>query len=189
MNRGLTNLWPTPVLYDKIENIDLLNKTIIHIMTNFDLNSPPNDFQKFDILKDGGDILQEFKSEIVLPAFDRYFQLAEIEKNEDYETRAWLAGAKDGYYIPIHNHSGATLSAVFYLVCEDNNGGTFTLVDPKFNANRAYHTNFNKLFKPETIMPVSGDILIFPSYAYHYTKPFKGTLRLAIPVDLFPIRY
>jgi hypothetical protein len=189
MNRGLTNLWATPVLYDKIEDNNLLNRTIDYILTNYDLDFPPSDFQKYDILKDGGDVLGEFKSNVVLPAFERYFELAGIEKFKHYGINSWLAGPKKDYYIPIHNHSGASLSAVFYLMCEDNKGGSFTLVDPKFNANRSYHANFNKLFKPETIMPLSGDIIIFPSYAYHYTMPFNGSLRLAIPVDLYPIHY
>jgi len=34
-------------------------------------------------------------------------------------------------------------------------------------------------------MPSSGEYIIFPSYIYHYTLPFSGALRLAVPVDLF----
>jgi hypothetical protein len=87
-----------------------------------------------------------------------------------------------------HNHSGASLSGVFYLMFEENeSGGKIIFQDPRFNANRGYKLNFNKWFQDLKIMPVSGDLLIFPSYLYHYTEIFTGHVRLALAVDFIPI--
>lgn len=187
MKQGLNNLWPTPVLYDKIQDLDLMNRTVDYMFTNFDLEVPPSDFQKFDILRDGGPIMQEFRDNIVVPAFDKYLELINVPEYTSYFVNSWITSPYQGYRIPVHNHSGASLSAVFYLVCEEQNaGGEFTLIDPKANANRGYDKSFGSLFKEETFVPATGDVIIFPSYTYHYTDIFTGHMRLAIPVDFFP---
>ena len=186
MNYGLNNCWPTPILYDTIDNSDIMSRTINHILTNIDLDFRPIDFQEFDILKDGGEVLQEFKESVVIPTFQKYIKQLDIEECSSYSIKSWLAGPNTGYMIPIHNHSGASLSAVFYLLCEDDKGGELHFQDPRSNANRGYIKSFGKLFQTQTIFPKSGDIIMFPSYVYHYTSPFYGKIRLAIPVDFFP---
>ena len=187
MNYGLTNCWSTPIMYDKISNTDILSRTINHILTNFDLAFPPSDFQEFDILKDGGEVMQEFRDLVVIPAFQKYIKQLDIEECLSYSIKSWVAGPNAGYMIPIHNHSGASISAVFYLLSEDiDKGGELLFQDPRTNANRGYNNDFRKLFQPKSILPTSGDMVVFPSYVYHYTNPFHGKLRLAIPVDFFP---
>jgi hypothetical protein len=187
MNYGLNNCWTTPILYDKIDNLDVMSKTIDYILTNIDLNIPPSDFQEFDILKDSGEVMREFKELVVIPTFQKYIKQLGIEECKSYSIKSWLAGPNAGYVIPVHNHSGAAISAVFYLLCEDtSSGGELYFQDPRANANRGYTKSFSKLFQNQSILPSSGDIVMFPSYVYHYTNPFHGKLRLAIPVDFFP---
>ena len=86
--------------------------------------------------------------------------------------------------MPKHNHSGSHLSAVFYLLCEEKNGGNIVLHDPRTNANRGYVDDFQSMFDKVRFTPSSGDVLIFPSFLYHNVETFNGKMRLAMPVDL-----
>ena len=86
--------------------------------------------------------------------------------------------------MPKHNHSGSHLSAVFYLLCEEKNGGNIVLHDPRTNANRGYIDEFQSMFEKIKFTPSSGDVLIFPSFLYHNVETFNGKMRLAMPVDL-----
>ena len=153
------------------------------------METPQSDFQNHDILADGSAIIQEFKREIVKPMFDTYLKQVigvGLDNFKEYWFRSWLAGTSSGYKIDPHNHSGASLSAVFYLLCEEmDSRGELVLMDPRTNANRGYTTSFLPLFASESVLPTTGDVLIFPSFVYHYSIMFEGKLRLAMPVDLF----
>jgi hypothetical protein len=190
MNYGMNNLWPTPVLLETIANTDILNAAVDEILTTVDLSFPPSDFQGYDVLEEGGPALRQFKKDVVEPLFDKYlkevygFSLHDTE----YNLRSWMTGTGHSYMIPVHNHSGAAVSAVFYLLCEEEDkGGELFLIDPRSNANRGYLNRMKEPFAPKTFAPKSGEALIFPSYLYHQTLTFQGNLRLAMPVDLYVI--
>ena len=55
-----------------------------------------------------------------------------------------MAGTGTGYMIPVHNHNQSSVSAVFYILCEEfDKGGELELIDPKTNSNRGYDKNFS----------------------------------------------
>ena len=190
MNNGFNELWPTTVYLGKIESADqqLLEQVCNAIFSETDLKTPPSDFQKFDILSDGSEVFQEFRDKIVWPAFEKYLEHWNINIYEfpDRRLRSWLCGAYSGYTMPVHNHSGSPVSAVFYLMTEESqSGGERILMDPRHNANRSYKDQFKPLFENKYYTPKSGEFLMFPSFTYHHTMPFTGQMRLAMPVDLF----
>jgi hypothetical protein len=189
MNQGMNYLWPTPIMKDKINNTDLLNKVVDQILVTTELDDLSNNFQRYDPFRDDqSDIIQEFKTSIVIPAFEKFMQIETIPGYKSCHVKSWVSGSKAGYVLHPHNHSGASLSGVFYLMFEETDvGGEILFQDPRFNANRAYQENFNKWFDDLTIMPATGDILIFPSYLYHYTSMFTGLIRLALAVDFIPV--
>jgi hypothetical protein len=86
-----------------------------------------------------------------------------------------------------HNHSGAQLSAVFYLLNDNiNAGGEIVFHDPRTNANRGYNSDvWGCLFEPMRLKPESNTFFVFPSFLYHQVTEFTGKLRIAIPVDLY----
>ncbi len=184
----MNQLWPTPVYLGKIEDSDLLERLLQSMFLNVDLNAPTSDFQNFDILKDGPEEFREFRESVVYPAFTEYMKTLGYDINEfdDVSIRSWITGVRNGYMIPVHNHSGASFSAVFYLLCEnDNEGGELLMVDPRTNANRGYKDQFKDWFANKKFLPKSGEFIIFPSYLYHHTLPFTGKMRIAMPVDLY----
>lgn len=188
MKKGLNNLWPTPVVLGDIDQ-NFLEPVIQAIFQETDLDVPASDFQKYDILNDGPEPLTNFRDQIVWPAFDSYLKNIgfDLKKFPDRSIRSWIAGARNGYMIPVHNHSGSSFAAVFYLMCEDDQrfGGELVISDPRTNANRGYKDEFKPLFSNANYYPCTGEYLIFPSYLYHHTTVFTGNLRLAMPVDLF----
>jgi hypothetical protein len=188
MNKGFNELWPTSVYRGEIEDKQLLNSVCEAIFLESDITNPANTFQPYDILRDGSSVFQKFRDQVVWPAFINYLKHWNIDLLEfpDRRLRSWITGTQAGYMIPVHNHSGSTLSAVFYLITEEQNkGGELVLVDPRSNANRGYKDQFKPLFANKEYLPYSGEFVIFPGFVYHQTIPFSGTLRLAMPVDLF----
>lgn len=180
-------MWPTSIYLGKIDPV-LLETVCQTIFAELDLDRPTSDFQSFDLLEDGPEVFQQFRDQVVWPAFENYLAHLDIDITEfsNRSLKAWITGVRGGYMIPVHNHSGASVSAVFYLMCEEKDkGGELVLVDGRVNANRGYKDQFKKLFNNKTYLPATGEYLMFPSHVYHHTTIFTGSMRLAIPVDLF----
>jgi hypothetical protein len=187
LNDGFNDLWPTTVYLGKIEK-DINNQLCEKLFSEVDFEDVLTNFQKLDILNEGSEIFKTFRDTIVWPTFINYLNKIDIDINDfpDRRLRSWITGAFNGYMIPIHNHNGSVLSAVFYIMCEESNrGGELVLLDSRINANRGYKDQFKKLFENKIYTPKSAEYLIFPSHVYHHTIPFSGNIRLAIPVDLF----
>lgn len=183
------NLWPTNVLVDDIEKIPLIDTLCQHILQNYDLNNfEISDLSDKNIFEEDS-FFYEFKKEIVEPSFDEW--LKNILKTSIYDfknrsLKAWFAGSQIGYNMVTHNHSSASLSAVFYLLIEGNKNGDVFFFDPRTNANRGYKDEkWNKLFQSFVFTPKSYSFMVFPSFLYHQVTPFNGNIRLAIPVDLY----
>lgn len=187
MNNGFNELWPTTTYLGEIDT-QTLEPVCQTIFSEIDLERPASDFQGFDVLEDCDSSLHCFRDTVVWPAFDHYLKHLGIDILDfpDRKLRSWITGVYKGYMIPAHNHSGASISAVFYLLCEEQDkGGELILLDSRFNANRGYKDQFKKMFENQTYLPKTGEYLMFPSHVYHHTIPFTGSIRLAMPVDLF----
>lgn len=187
-NLQFTEGWPSKILSGSIRQKDLVDQVVNHLLTNYDLERPPGDINDQNIFKDP--FFEKFKKEVVIPAFDHWLRdsmnTSISSMNKDYSMRAWITGVYNGYNIITHNHSGAHLSAVFYLFNDaPQSGGEIIFFDPRANANRGYKSEWNSYFSPFTMKVPSYTFAVFPSFIYHQTTPFGGNMRLAMPVDLF----
>jgi hypothetical protein len=106
----------------------------------------------------------------------------------DYEPlidswQAWVRNSSNGHGTPLHHHTGAHVSALYYLEgCE----GYLTLVDPRGLAARGYPGDvINNHFQPYKYSPKTHGLVIFPSYLQHYVQDHGPGLRLAIPIDVY----
>lgn len=181
------HLWPTTIGTGKF-NIPGLRD---HIFTHFDLQSPPGEIDGYNIFDDQSPVMEEFQNK-VYQCFDEYLKQTldkSISDWYDYEMKAWITGHGKDYSMTIHNHSGAQLSGVFYVMAEDPAaGGDIVFSDPRTNANRGYDEWFKPMFHRRHIRPTTGDYCIFPSFTYHHVNPYYSTLRICVPVDLFLYR-
>jgi hypothetical protein len=187
INEKFIDAWPSPILTGEVENKQIIDDVIQHILENYNLERPPGEINDQNIFEDQS--FNDFKNQIVIPAFDHWLKThikKEITEFKSYKMRAWITGAHAGYSMTTHNHSGAHLSAVFYLINDaPDAGGEIVLFDPRFNANRSYEADWREFFAPMKLKTPSYTFAVFPSFVYHQVTNFSGTMRLAIPVDIF----
>lgn len=178
------NLWPTVVGQGKFNT----NGLIEHIFSNYDMQNPPSELNDYNLFESSDEVMQNFQLQ-AYQAFNDYLKNTINKKISDwdnYQLKAWITGHGSDYSMTIHNHSGAQLSGVFYVLAEDqNSGGDIVFSDPRSNANRGYDENFAPMFDRFRHTPKSGDFMIFPSFTYHHVNPYYSSLRICIPVDLF----
>jgi len=184
----IKNLWSTPILQRKMSDF-LREEFINRLMQDYDIFNPPSDYSKTNIFDNQATEIQQFLYGEVLPSFEEFCNLT-LERNlgdwQGYKINGWVTGSSKNYSMNLHNHSGAQFSAVFYLLCEEQErGGEIAFTDPRHNANRGYDRSFSSWFDPLVITPQSGDILVFPSYLYHTVLTYHSNLRIAMPVDCF----
>lgn len=182
-------LWPTKVLHESVKDNSLLDNVIQEIFSTYDMNNPPSDSDNNELFDNCGPFLTQFKEAVVIPTFEQYLKEAHNSKLSDYKEynlKSWITGTGNGYNMIYHNHSGAAFSAVFYLLAEDvSKGGSIVFSDPRHNANRGYDSKLKTEFENVFHTPSTGDIVVFPSFLYHYVNPYYSNLRIAMPVDLF----
>lgn len=180
-------LWPTAVGSGKFDSIELSQ----YLLTNYDLETSEGNFGAYNIFDDNTIHMQKFR-ETAYKAFDTYLKTSvarEISDWNNYEMKGWITGHGKDYSMTIHNHSGAHLSGVFYVMAEDfKSGGDLVLSDPRSNANRGYDEYFDPMFVRKHYQPKTGDYMIFPSFTYHHVNPYYSTMRICIPVDLYLYR-
>lgn len=184
-------LWPTPVMYDRIEEKEVLDNFLQEIFMTVDLDQTPSDHKsdgpKCDVIAEGGDAAQAFKEKVMIPTFEKYMNtfgesLADLG---DYRFITGMPATGARYHFPAHSHREAIISATFYLSCEEQDqGGRIEFLDPRGNADRGYKSHLKQIFGPRGVQPKSGDIIMFPSFGYHYVYPFYGTRRIVLGVDL-----
>ena len=179
--------WPTTIGSGKFDVEGLVE----HIFTTYNLNDLTGEVDGGNIFKDNSDVMNKFKA-LVHDNFNDYLKHSinkSIEDFKSHEMKAWITGHSKDYNMTIHNHSGAHLSGVFYILAEDqNSGGDIVFSDPRSNANRGYDDWFNPLFDRHAITPRTGDFMIFPSFTYHHVNPYYSSLRICVPVDLYLYR-
>src|SRR6056300_324872 len=159
------NLWPTVIGSGEFEVPGLLD----YILINYDLNNLQSETDGGNLFDNQDKAIQDFKA-IAYSKFDEYM-ISTIGKSikdfDDYSMRSWITN-NNPYSMPIHNHRGSHLSAVFYVLAGANElGGEIIFSDPRTNANRGYDPAFNVLFKQKVYAPKSGEFKIFPSFTYH----------------------
>lgn len=189
MELGFNNFWPTQILYKKFSDTELLSEVLNFAISNKDSYSNSEVLGGEGILNSKDPIIKKFKDKEIIPAFKEYLKLINVNI-ESYKMglRGWITGDSGLYNLSYHNHSGASLSSVFYICCEEKDkGGEIVFHDPRSNANRGYDQMFKSLFAPIEHTPMTGDIIVFPSYLYHHVNTYFSKLRIAIPVDMFII--
>jgi hypothetical protein len=184
----MLNLWSTPFLVTESDET-IRENFVNYLLQEYDIFNPPTDSNKINILEDKSTEVQDFTEGVIKPAFDSFLKSSlglSLTDWSGYRLNGWLTGSGRSYSMSHHNHAGSQVSAVFYLLSDTlDSGGNVVFTDPRQNANRGYDTKFSKWFSPLEIKPKSGDIVVFPSYLYHFVETYQSNLRLALPVDCF----
>jgi uncharacterized protein (TIGR02466 family) len=95
-----------------------------------------------------------------------------VTDNELEITESWVNFCQKGVGHHIHNHFNSVVSGTFYLDLKEGEGGELVIVDNRnkgsihHRAEPNYH-NVSEIY----ITPKKYDLLLFPSYMYHYATP------------------
>lgn len=95
-----------------------------------------------------------------------------VEDNDLEITESWVNFCQPGAGHHMHNHFNSVLSGTFYLDLEEEQGGEVVIVDNRVKGSIQhrgipnYH-NVTEIF----VSPKKFDLLIFPSYMYHWVTP------------------
>lgn len=174
----VTHHWATPVLRTNIttSHAPLLNA--LHALILADGDSTSSDAaaltrETLTKLHDAGDSTALALSELLYTHVVEYmataFGVDVYRPGVVCEIEPFYVCHQQYQYVRYHNHTGSMFTGVLYVdVCD----GQIQLLDPRSNANR----NMGILmqtdhFSPYTTQPVSGDLLLFPSYVYHVGTP------------------
>jgi hypothetical protein len=180
----IKKLFVTDILIDNFLEYDRLPELTTELLINNSGNEENDLVDSINLFDCNLPELENFKNSIIIPSFKKY--LKEIFNIADFEGRfkswSWISNKGN---MNVHNHSGAHISGIFYILT-DNKNGKLKFHDPRVNANRGYNVRreFSKYFMDETIVPNTGDYIIFPSYLYHSVVEVNNT-RISLPVDLY----
>lgn len=189
MEIGLNNVWPTQILYGKLENLNNLELLVNDLLTEEIFQEVKEQKLSENIFNIQKKSIEKFKNEEVILSFNKYLNMLGFNNKllENYQLKGWIVSSDRTKNMLYHNHSNCQYSAVFYLLSDttENSGGEIVFHDPRTNANRCYDMRFSHLFESKKVTPKSGDFLIFPSYLYHHVNYSFSRKRLALAVDLF----
>jgi hypothetical protein len=191
LDYGLNNLYPTPVWLGQTD-ADRCNILAAEILADTDRDSNRliyNDGDRNEnLFAKNNQVLNDFRDTVVVPDLDNYLRQTinqPLSHFREYKISSWLSKHTEGEFISRHNHWRGQLSAVYYLMIDENDtAGTLWLEDPRPNANRGYGPNFESWFTTRKYQPRVGDYVFFPSFVYHYVCAIKGSIRLALAVDI-----
>jgi len=187
MNEHVEQLYPTNIMTGSFLDYARLSELTNELLVTGPLVASPNTIMGDRDLFDSDLVeLDQFKQQVVVPAFDQYLKMAHdmnLSEFSRYKFKSWISSNT----LNLHNHAGSHFSGVFYIQSESSQGGALQLYDPRSNANRGY-PQYDKLtshFARKDFHANTGDFIIFPSFLYHTVGTFVGNLRIAMPVDLF----
>lgn len=183
MNTELKKLWPTDILTGTISDTTIVDKFItLSLQESSLLNRDPSQDNIFE-----DNTYYFFLEGAVIPAFDQWTTQVLCKSLTDFKikkTKGWLSSTLNGMIA--HNHSGAQLSAVFYLLVDDQDRvGETILFDPRTNANRSYDKDWSSYFEPYYVKPKTYNFIVFPSFIYHQVVGSTSNVRITLAVDLF----
>ena len=124
------NLWPTTIGFDTFDSSEMVD----YILLKYNINDPPSESKGDNLFDDTHPTMIKFKNQ-VYDVFNRYLKDnigKEISDWGSYLMKGWITGHDYDYQMTIHNHSGAHLSGVFYVLSENGNaGGDIVFSDPE----------------------------------------------------------
>ena len=193
MNYEIFNLWPVPIYRKNIG----MNKEHEDIVKDYKWKKMKSGSghvtETLSILED--DRLADLKQSII-GAVDEFANSHYKVKNKFKTIASWALKTEPqeiagfGEY---HNHSNCVLSASYYFTRTPESGGIS--FERNLTMNPLIAPNFEFEVEEETLdntsyvnlEPVTGDLLVFPSYLYH--KPIQNMSnqdRLSLGCNLFP---
>ncbi len=192
----LENLFATPVVLDSIQDpalIEALEGAILKRRSEDPgiVRSNAGGWHSDDALFDwGGEPARRLLNRIFkLASAQTRMKADRADATFDWVAEGWANVNGPGASNSAHAHPGCFWSAVFYVRVDPGTGGELLLQDPRSPAMEMYAPSLwfaNAGVQREgTIKPVTGTLVLFPSWLVHSVTPWFGDgLRISIAVNL-----
>src|SRR5260221_3814738 len=136
----------------------------------------------FDLFELNEPVIQDFRKQMDqhIQGFLNHFRPEARKKKDQFRLRGWLNVNKAGDFNTLHSHPGCFLSATYYVkVPVGMRGGENLFRDPRGPAVAMYETPGIELPWIGSgigipITPVTGKLLLFPSWLEHRVESFTG---------------
>jgi uncharacterized protein (TIGR02466 family) len=184
---SIQKLWATPIYRANINDDALIQAIVNEVMCDPDASSN----NACEISRDKAckkiaenDGVFSVAVQYMYKAVEEYLQEAYGVINAEYHIDPFYLLHHQGGSVQYHNHPGSSFTGILYVSVPS---GHVSLLDPRVNANRGMMPAVQDMghFKPVDILPVAGDIIIFPSYVYHLGTPnLVRQPRIVMPFDV-----
>ena len=179
--------WPTHILHENINDDEYVKIVGEYLKTKYsNTDSWPTDLREIDIFKDEGhtspilERVEQFITNSVNSYLLEVFGVTDLVcEGSELSIDAHATNHKT---IGAHQHNCAIISGIFYVEIDD---GALVMHDPRVNASRGYPSEYRKYFENYSILPKSGDIIIFPGFLTHEViTNSSNAARIIIPFDV-----
>jgi len=136
----------------------------------------------FDFFKLDDPVVAEFRNHMEqhVQGFLNHLRKEDRRKKDRFRLEGWINVNRAGNHNMLHCHPGCFLSATYYVkVPEGMKGGNIVFRDPRGPAVAMYETPGIDLPWVGSgtgipFAPVTGHLLLFPSWLEHRVEPFEG---------------
>lgn len=191
---AVTNYWPTPIYRTNINDPLFVSELLPRVI---DINRHYH--PKFaDLYRTDHSTMQDVFAELYSNKDDliiRTYDLIDRHVRQFYKDgfgicdipvviKMWGQVYYQAEHLPYHNHE-SILTGVLYLQVPE---AEVHFHDPRGNANRGYPSQFDDIgfFDTIKVLPVAGDIVIFPSYLFHSVMTnMSRHPRVVVPFDTY----
>lgn len=198
---GFVDLWPTALLSRQLPGADTANMAITSLVMQL---------EQAHVEKASGDMTTNYLDQDFLkqqhPAVEwlvtcvnksvaDYLRHTGVNKDISWDIQAWVNINRSGDYHNLHNHPRSYLSGTYYVTVptgevtrggrEDLNPNAISFYDPRGQVNMNAVTGDNEFDPEHRIQPLSGQILLWPSFLMHFVHPnLSDDTRISISFNI-----
>jgi len=203
MSDGFKNLWPTTLLDRQLPGAESANVALAVLIRELEQQhrektQQANEENQSNLAKSSNittDYLsQDFFSHqhpavqwlvsCVNKSASDYLRHAGVEHDISWSLQAWANINRQGDYHNIHNHPHSYLSGTYYVKVpdiksaagsrDDLNPNAISFYDPRTQANMNAIPGDGQVDPEHRLLPVAGQILLWPSFLMHFVHPNLG---------------
>ena len=190
--------FPTPIYKYVWPDSEAVNKALLRIVLGREKTEPSTTRSNVGGWHSLPDLLLWQAPEIetlkgwITSAVKQMTQMTSRAKSEisgKLEMHGWANVSRRGAYNKIHNHPNHAWSGVYYVAigesdAENPDSGIIEFLDPRFGVDMIDLPG-NPFGGKVRIEPAPGNLLLFPSWLYHYVNPYHGDgIRISIAFNV-----
>jgi len=197
MSDGFNNLWPTTLMDRHLPGAESANVALAALIQQLESQhqdktqqvgqsgspSITTDYLSQDFFGHEHPAVQWLVSCVNKSASD-YLRHAGVERDVSWNLQAWPNINRQGDYHNIHNHPHSYLSGTYYVQVpgagsgtgsrDDLNPNAISFYDPRGQVNMNAIVGDGQVDPEHRLLPVAGQILLWPSFLMHFVHPNLG---------------